>query len=76
MSYMRLATKIVKSLVEVLYLFIEESHKSGRHDGGLASVEWKKCSPLIEKIEWNSDEPFWEIHFNNICVAMDTCDTF
>ena len=50
--------KIVKSLVEVLYSFIEESRNWGRHDGGLASVEWKNCSPLIEKIEWNSDEPF------------------
>ena len=39
MSYMRFATKIVKSLVEVLYSFIEESRNSGRHDGGLASVE-------------------------------------
>ena len=47
---MRLATEIVKSLVEVSYSFIEESRNSARHDGGLASVEWKNGSPLIEKI--------------------------
>ena len=57
-SYIRLAAEIVKSLVEVLYSFIEQARNSGRHDGGLASVEWKNCSPLIENIEWNSDEPF------------------
>ena len=55
---MRLATEIVESLVEALYSFIEDSHNSGRHDGGLASVQSKNGSPLIEKIEWNSDEPF------------------
>ena len=58
MSYMRFATKIVKSLVEVLYSLIEESRNSEGHDGGLASVEWKNCSPLIEEVVWNSDEPF------------------
>ena len=57
-SYMRVATEIVKSLVEVLYSFIEQARNSGRHDGGLASVEWKNCSLLVEKIAWNSDEPF------------------
>ena len=55
---MRLATEIVKPLVEVSYSFIEESRNSGRHDGGLASVEWKNSSPLIEEIARNSDEPF------------------
>ena len=66
---MRLATEIVKSLVEVLYSFIEESRNSGRYDGSLASVESKKCSPLIEKNRMK----FWgavllETRFNNFVL--------
>ena len=70
MSYMRLGTKIVKSLVEVLYSFIEQARNSGRHDGGLASVKWKNCAPFVEKIEWNSDEPFFEKSVLTIFVLL------
>ena len=37
----RASDKNVKTLVEVFYSFIEQARNSGRHDGGLASVEWK-----------------------------------
>ena len=58
MPYMRLYTKIVKTLVEVFYQFFEQANDSGRYDGGLVSLELTDCSPMIEKVVWYSEEPF------------------
>ena len=44
--------------VEVLYSFVEQARNSGRHDGGLVSVEYTNSSASIHEIVWNSDEPF------------------
>ena len=66
MSYMRLATKIVKSLVEVLYTFIEQARNSGWHDGGLASVKWKKNM----LISWENSMKFWRAVFEKSLLTI------
>ena len=58
MPYMRLYTKIVKTLVKVFEPFFERANYSGQHDGGLVSLELFDCSPMIEKVVWYSEEPF------------------
>ena len=71
MPYMRIYTKIVKTLVEVFYPFFEQANDSGRHDGGLVSLEFTDCSPVIEKVVWYSEEPILE-NFN-IKISVVLC---
>ena len=66
MSLMGFVTKIVMSLVEVLYSFIEESRNSGRHDGGLASVERKK----LFSIDRENRVKFWRTVFEKSVLTI------
>ena len=65
-SYMRVATEIVKSLVEVLYSFIEQARNSGRHDGGLASLQRKK----LFSIGWENSMKFWRAVFEKSALTI------
>ena len=63
---MRLATEIVESLVEGLYSFIEDSRNSGRHDGGLESVQSKK----LFSIDWENRMKFWRAVFEKSVLTI------
>ena len=75
MPYMWLATNTVKSPVAVLYSFVEHARNSGRHDGGLVSVEWKNGHHSWGKYNEIRTSHVWQIRLYNICVVMTTCDT-
>ena len=68
-----------KTLVDVLYLFVEHALNSGQHDGGLVLMVWNNCAQFICSIDWvNTLEiltnRFWAIRFKNVLVVVGTGD--